>query len=353
MKIRLVLFLLVAAVAGCTNTEVEKKEIIRKVKIAAVETDEPILKSEFSGIIREDRENNLAFRVAGPIQAIYVKEGSFVKKGNLIAEIDPRDYQIQVDVARAQYEQVKAETGRVSEMFNRKSIAGIDYDKAVSGEKMVNAQLNHAEHQLADTKLFAPFSGYVQHINFEKGEMINAGMTFATLISLNTYKIEVDIPTSLFVRKNDFTAFKCQNNETGDDELPLILTSFTMKADNNQLYKLYLNLDPQLNKKLAPGMNVKVMIYYKNQAEQSFSIPMEAIFNEDGNTFVWVYNPDSSVVNKRRIETAALTGNGNIRITTGLTGNEKVVVAGVNVLKENQKVVLLETAGKTNIGGLL
>jgi RND family efflux transporter MFP subunit len=244
MKFRLVLFLLVAAVAGCTNTEVEKKEIIRKVKVAAVEADEPILKSEFSGIIREDSENNLAFRVAGPIQAIRVKEGSFVKKGDLIAEIDPRDYQIQVDVAQAQYEQVKAETSRVTEMFNRKSIAGIEYDKAVSGEKMVNAQLNHAEHQLADTKLFAPFSGYVQNINFEKGEMINAGMTFATLISLNTYKIEVDIPASLFVRKNDFTAFTCQNNETGDEELPLILTSFSMKADNNQLYKLYLNLNP-------------------------------------------------------------------------------------------------------------
>ncbi|KAF0238886.1 MAG: efflux transporter RND family MFP [Prolixibacteraceae bacterium] len=353
MKFRLVLFLLVAAFAGCTNTKIEKKEIIRKVKVAAVETGEPILKSEFSGIIREDRENNLAFRVAGPVKAIYAKEGSFVKKGDLIAEIDPRDYQVQVDVARAQYEQVKSETGRVSEMYNRKSIAGIDYDKAVSGEKMVAAQLQHAENQLRDTKLFAPFSGYVQHINFEKGEMINAGMTFATLISLNTYKIEVDIPALLFVRRNDFTAFTCQNNESGDEELPLILTSFTMKADNNQLYKLYLNLDPQLNKKLAPGMNVKVVIYYKNQAEQSFSIPVEALFYKDGNTYVWIFNPESSVVNKRRVEPEALTGNGNIRITTGLTGNEKVVVAGVNVLKENQKVVLLETAGKTNIGGLL
>jgi RND family efflux transporter MFP subunit len=328
-------------------------EIIRKVKVAAVQTDKPVLKSEFSGIIREDSENNLAFRVAGPIQAIYVKEGSFVKKGDLIAEIDPRDYQVQVDVARAQYEQVKAETGRVTEMFNRKSIADIDFEKAVSGEKMVNAQLKHAEHQLADTKLFAPFSGYIQNINFEKGEMINAGMTFATLISLNTYKIEVDIPVSLFVRKNDFTLFTCLNNETGTEELPLSLTSFTVKADNNQLYKLFLNLDPQLGKKLAPGMNVKVMIYYKNQAEQSFSVPVEALFYEDGNTYVWVFNPESSVINKRRIEPTALTGNGNIRITSGLTGNEKIVVAGVNVLKENQKVVLLETASKTNIGGLL
>jgi hypothetical protein len=80
---------------------------------------------------------------------------------------------------------------------------------------------------------------------------------------------------------------------------------------------------------------------------------MEAIFNKEGISYIWVFNPESSAVNKRRVEHAALTGNGNVRILNGLTGNEKVVVAGVNVLKENQKVEVLETAGKTNVGGLL
>ena len=353
MKSNVIILLLVVAAVSCTNTEVEKKEVIRKVKVAAIQYDEQILKKEFSGTIKEDRENNLAFRVAGPIQAIYIKEGGYVKKGDLIAEIDPRDYQIQVDVARAQFEQVKAETDRVTEMFNRKSIADIDYEKAVSGEKLVTAQLKHAEDQLRDTKLYAPFSGYVQNINYEKGELINTGMTFATLINLGSYKIEVNIPASLFVRKNDFTSFTCQNHSTGGAELPLTLTSVTMKADNNQLYKLYFSLEPKLNKNLAPGMDVKVMIYYKNQVDESFSIPIEALFNEDGNLYVWIYNQQPSTVTKRKVETAGLAGNGKIRVTSGLNSDEVVVVAGVNVLTENQKVEVLGKVSETNVGGLL
>ena len=353
MKLRMVLFLLVATFAGCTNSKIEKKEIIRKVKVAAVETGEPILKSEFSGIIREDRENNLAFRVAGPIQAIYAKEGSFVKKGDLIAEIDPRDYQIQLDVALAQFKQVTAETGRVSEMYNRKSIAGIDYDKAVSGEKMVAAQLQHAENQLRDTKLFAPFSGYVQNINYEKGELINTGMTFATLISLDNFKIEADIPASMFVKMDDFTSFTCSNRETGGVGIPIKLTSFSMKADNNQLYRLYFSLNPETNKNLAPGMDVKVLISYKNPVAESLTLPVEAIFHDSGNSFVWVFNSETSTVKKQKIVTEGLAGSGKVKITGGLRGDEKVVVAGVNVLQENQKVEVLQTVSETNIGGLL
>lgn len=353
MKTKILAMLVVILATGCSSSEVEKKEIIRKVKIAAVQKDEPVLRSEFSGTIKEDRENNLAFRVAGPIHTIHVKEGSYVKKGDLIAEIDPRDYQVQLDVAQAQYNQVKAETDRVSEMFNRKSVADVDYEKAVSGAKLVTAQLKHAEDQLRDTKLFAPFSGYVQQINFEKGELINTGLPFATLISLGNYKIEVDIPASLFVRKNDFNSFTCRNHTTGESELPLTLTSNSMKADNNQLYKLYFSLDPQLNKSLAPGMDVQVFIYSRNPVDESFVVPVEAVFYESGSSFVWVFDPVSSVVKKTKVETGGLAGQGKVRIRSGLSGDESVVVAGVNVLNENERVKVLDPVSKTNVGGLL
>ena len=353
MKTIILALLVVILATGCASSDAEKKEIIRKVKVTGVQKDEPVLRSEFSGTIKEDRENNLAFRVAGPILAVHVKEGSYVKKGDLIAEIDPRDYQIQLDVAQAQYNQVKAETDRVTEMYNRKSVASVDFDKAVSGAKLVTAQLKHAEDQLRDTKLFAPFSGYVQQINFEKGELINTGLPFATLISLGNYKIEVDIPASLFVRKNDFTSFTCRNHTTGDNELPLTLTSNSMKADNNQLYKLYFSLNPQLNKSMAPGMDVQVFIYSRNPLEESYKVPVEAVFYENGSSFVWVYDPAASVVKKTKVETGGLAGKGSVKIISGLSGNESVVVAGVNVLNDNQQVKVLEPVSETNVGGLL
>jgi RND family efflux transporter MFP subunit len=353
MKTKTLALLLAFLAISCANTEPKKDEIIRKIKIARVQMDQPFLKSEFSGIIREGHENKLAFRVAGPILNIYVKEGSYVKEGDLIAEIDPRDYQTQYNVANAQYTQVKAETDRVVEMYNRKSVPDNDCEKAVAGEKLVTAQLSHAENQLRDTKLYAPFAGYIQEINFQKGEMINAGMPLATLINLDLYKIEVDIPASVYVSKNDFTSFTCMNAETGTDELPLKLLSYTAKADNNQLYKLYFSLDPGLNKNLAPGMNVKVFIYRTNPETGSLVVPVESVFFENDDACVWIYNSMTQKVMKRKVITGELAENGTIKITSGLTSNECVVTAGVNSLEEDQKVRVLNQVSETNIGGLL
>jgi RND family efflux transporter MFP subunit len=340
-------------VSSCKNQPADNNDIIRKVKVEKVSHVTEILKKDFSGILEESREVNLAFRVAGPIQYIYIKEGSFVKAGELIAEIDSRDYQVQVDVAQAQYDQVSAETKRVKELYNRKSIADKDYEKAISGEKLITAQLKHANDQLKDTKLFAPFSGYIQEINFEEGEMINTGMPFASLIDLNKLRIEVDIPSSLFVLKNDFVSFTCKKSGPDSEELPLKLVSYNVKANANQLYKLFFQVDPKLDKELKPGMSIQVFIRYKNSVKAALSVPLNAVFYENDNNYVWIYNPNDSIVIKTEIETGGFAPDGNLRVLSGLTGQEIIVVAGVNVLKEEQKVIPIKPVTETNVGGLL
>ncbi len=340
-------------IAACSNQSNGEKEIIRKVKVEKVNQASELLQKDFSGVIEETREVKLAFRVAGPIKSIRVKEGSYIREGELIAEIDPRDYQIQVDVALAQYNQVTAETERVKELYNRKSVSDKDYEKAISGGKLITAQLEHAKDQLRDTKLYAPFSGYIQEINFEKGEMINAGMPFASLIDLNKYRIEVDIPSSLFIKKDKFVSFSCKSFETGSDELPLKLISYNVKANTNQLYKLFFQLDPKLNRELKPGMSMQVFIYYKNPVDASLFVPLDAVFYEGGKSFVWVYNETDSTISRKLVVINGIISDGNVRIEEGLSGNEMIVVAGVHVLKENQKVEVIGPVSETNIGGLL
>ena len=77
----------------------------------------------------------LAFRVAGPIRKIYVNEGQYVKKGQLLAELDPRDYQIQFNATQAEYTQVKGEADRIIELYRRGSVSVNEYDKAVAARK--------------------------------------------------------------------------------------------------------------------------------------------------------------------------------------------------------------------------
>jgi len=337
---------------GCAEKSSKQSEMIRKVKVEPVKQADSVLVKNFPGIIKEAKEINLAFRVAGPIEKIFVKAGDYVKAGQPVAQIDTRDYEVQLAAAQAQYDQVKAEADRVIELHNRRSISGNDYDKAVSGLKMVTAQLDNARDQLNDAQLKAPIPGYIQKVNFIENELVDAGMPVATMIDVGHYQVEVDIPVSLYVDREAIVSFSGVQTDVSDLPFSLQLLSYSKKADNNQLYKVRLGLDPAVQPKLAPGMDVRVTIFCNNDTQPMACVPLSALFNKGDKSFVWVYQADSTV-REREVVAGKLTGDGRIRIVSGIQEGEQVVVAGVNLLNENEKVEPLVPVSETNIGGLL
>ncbi len=351
--IRNFIFLLcLILIAGCANNNSVQTEIIRKVKVETVCKADSVQLRTYSGIVKEAAEVNLAFRVAGPIQKILVKEGDYVRAGQVVAQMDTRDYEVQLAAVQAQYDQVKAEADRVVELHSRESVAGNQYDKAVSGLKMVEAHLKNARDQLNDTKLTAPVSGYIQKINFLENELIDAGMPVASMIDMGYYQVELEIPVSIYVNRNDIISFSAVQPSISEEPFPLNLLNYSKKASSNQLYKLQLRINPASQPKLSPGMDLQVQILMKGNDESLTCLPLSALFREKGKTFVWVYQ-NNGTVKKREVETGNLTGDGRIRISEGLKTDELVVVAGVNNLTENQKVDLLKPASETNVGGLL
>ena len=352
IKSSIILLSILALLAGCVNNNKEQNEIVRKVKIEPVQQADSLIVKEYPGRINEAGEVNLAFRVAGPIQEIRVKEGDYVKYGQLVAQMDPRDYEIQLAAAQAQYEQVKAEVDRVIELHKRESVAGNDYDKAVSGLKMVEAKLKNANDQLNDTRLLAPVSGYIQKVNFTKNELIDAGMPVASMLDVGHYQVEMEMPVSLYVNRDDIVSFSGFQPTVSAEAFPLKLLSFSKKANNNQLYKVQLRLNPASQPQLAPGMDIQVNILQKNNGGPQTCVPLTALFSEKGKTCVWVYL-QTGRVQKREVLTGKLTGDGRIRISQGLQPNELIVVAGVNNLTENEQVEPLEPVSETNVGGLL
>lgn len=348
-----ILLFCLAVAAGCNNREAENTEIIRKVKLATVCQADSLEYHSYSGVIKEKSDVGLAFRVAGPIQQIEVDEGDYVKKGQLVAQIDPRDYQVQLKAAQGQYEKVKAEAKRVIELHDRNSVAGNDYDKAVAGLKMAKVNLEHAKDQLNDTKLLAPFSGYIQELNFEEGEMVDAGMPVATLIDVTGYEVEVGIPTSLYVKRENFASFTGKQPSVSENEFPLQLAGFSKTADNNQLYNLELWLAPGENPELAPGMNTEVKIAVKTDFGDKLCVPLTAVFEKNGESYVWVYSADEGVVQSRKVTTGELTHENLLTLMSGVKAGEQVVSAGVHQLHENQKVETMQPVSETNVGGML
>ncbi len=354
IQIRMAVSLAVALLlAECAPEKPVYREVVRKVKLAYPSQDSETTARLFPGIVREASEVNLAFRVAGPIGRIYVREGDYVRQGAPVAQIDPRDYEIQTGVYEAQYKQVKAEFDRLTELKSRNSVADNDYEKAVAGEKMLRMQLQNARDQLNDTRLYAPFSGYIQSVKYEEGELVNTGMTLATMIDISSYQVVVELPMAVFARKAYFTGFSCRQPLLPGREYPLTLIGYQMKANNSQLYRTTFRLDPGENPELAPGMTVEVRIEYRNGLESPLKIPVTALFHEEGKTWVWRYDSASSTVIRQEVRIGEPAGEGMVTLLGGLTAGDEFVVSGVDALRDGWSVRRLEKVSTTNVGGLM
>ncbi len=347
------LLVIVFLMSACGNSQ--SKQGVGKITVKAdtVKSYQGELSIIYPGKIKAASEVKLAFRVAGPIRAVFPEVGAFVKKGALIAEIDPRDYEIQLSATEAEYKQIQEEAGRVIELYHRKSVPVNDYDKAVSGLKQITAKYNAHKNALADTRLTAPFDGYIQKKFYDSHETVAAGYPVVSMINSGYFDVEIDVPSSDFVRQDLFKSFSCTIDVFPGQVFPLELIEITRKANLNQLYRMRLRLKPVSGLDIAAGMSVNVTIEYNPSEEALTIIPLSAMFDENGESAVWVYNPTTQQVAKRRIHLNQILKTGELVVSEGLTPGEIVVTAGVHGLKEGMSVVLLKPVSKTNVGGLL
>lgn len=343
-----------ALLLACSGSTPKNDEPVHSVMIVQPNGTQAELQKVFSGIVEEGREIGVGFKTGGQISRILVKEGDRVNEGQLIATLDDKDYQLGVDAARIQYTQLERELARMKKLYDSKSISGNDYDKAASGLEQLKVQLQSNENKLSYTKLYAPTSGYVQRVNFENSEMVGAGTPVISLLDVKQMEVTFNIPTSLYLQKDLFKSFTCSGPFSQGNPVPVSLLSITPKADNNQLYKVRLGLNPSYASAITSGMNVEVRIEMNvPESAQGISVPVSAVFNQEGKSYVWVLDEKTSTVNRKPVTTGNIADDAHIIITEGLTGIEKVVKAGVNVLQDKEKVKVIANPSKTNVGGLI
>ncbi len=338
---------------GCKQQK-EQKEVIKTVKVDTAVTYGEKKTVSFPGKVKAASEVNLAFRISGPITKINVTEGQFVRKDQVLAEMDSRDYAVQLSATEAEYKQVKAEAERIIQLYGKQSISENDYDKAVSGLQQITAKYNAHQNALSDTKLRAPFDGYIQKRYFDKNETISAGMSVFSMISAGTPEVEINIPAGEFIQRDQFDSYSCYFELYPDQTFPLELIAINRKANLNQLYTVRLRFKENPHSSMpSPGMSTMVTIQYKPENTTMISIPLTAVFEIDHTPTVWVYDESRQRINARTIRISEILTNGTVIVSEGLNAGEQVVSAGVHNLSDGEKVKLLSQATKTNVGGLL
>ena len=215
--------------SSCTQ-RTQKAKGYQTVKIDTIVSADKQTFLQFPGKVKAAQDISLAFRVSGTISKIHVKDGTRVQEGQLLAELDPTDYQVQLDATEAEYQQIKAEAERVMALYKDNGTTPNANDKAVYGLKQITAKYKHHKDQLAYTRLYAPFNGYVQKRLFEAHETIGAGMPVLSMISSGTPEVEINLPAAEYIRRDQFDNYHCTFDIYPGETYPLKLISVTPKA---------------------------------------------------------------------------------------------------------------------------
>lgn len=157
MKKVLLFFACTYCLIACNNQS-PKEEKAPNVKIIHAEKLEASPERSYSFISQPYRTTELSFRVGGPIYTFEAQSGQFYRKGDLIAAIDDRDFQIRKQRAEALFKQAEADYRRISNLYEKGNISGTNYEKAKADYEKAQADFTTAANELKDTKLYALLS---------------------------------------------------------------------------------------------------------------------------------------------------------------------------------------------------
>ena len=346
---QLLLLTLVVTVISCKKEEA-KEEFIRPVKAMQVATSSDFLNKGFPAVSQETRLAEMAFRVSGNLTTLNVEEGQKLSRNQLIAELDGRDYRTDVAAKRARYEQTQAEKDRYEGLYERGSVSKNDYDLKLANFLEAKSAYEASQNALRDTRLVAPFEGFVDKKMVENFQEVTAGQTIITLIDMSAIEVKLFIPEQLAVQFFNFQGYEVVF-ETYPDQTMTAQLKEIGKSPEPEGFPLTLYLDhtntPGGAVIITPGMSCQVNIKLGGETAEDVDepvvVPLTAVFEDqaDNQPSVWIFDQESGVVTKRNVSVGDFTSNTSIQIIDGLNSGEWVVTAGAHRLTEGQKVKLL------------
>jgi multidrug efflux system membrane fusion protein len=339
------------------------EEPIRPVKLMKIGGSLAGKTRKLPGTVRASDRVDLAFQVSGTVIELPVKEGQMVKKGTLVARLDPRDYE--TNLRNAEGVLAKAEAGleyaiaEYKRYVNVKAAdAGAVSDSMVSlkqsAEKVERANLQSAKasvaaarDQLQYTRLAAPFDGIIARKYVDNYQEVQAKQAILSLQNVKDVEVLIDVSELMIapIRKT-MPRFYAESVADPSRRFDLKLKEFATQADPvTQTYRVVLTMPAPEGIRILPGMTVNVSIEFAEDVAPGgeILIPAIAVFADNASKAqVWVVDPKTRQVHRRAVTTGDLSGSDLIRIVDGLNADETIAVSGVTKLHEGQTVRQLQ-----------
>ncbi len=339
---------------GCEEAPVAKQPIARPVKILVLGSKASAKELEFPGKISPAQESQMAFEVPGRMVAFPVDEGQTVKKGSVLARLDPHDFQAKLDAEIARVREAEADYERHRTLYEARNVSLADLQAKRSGFEVRKARARQAQKALQDTVLRAPFGGKIAKKLVKDFQNVQAKEPVLILHDNSSLEIVVNIPERDFARGEPGLSVE---ERTGRSQPKVVISSIPDRAfparikeiattadPDTRTFEVTLAFQPPSDLSILPGMTAKLIASVPRDAGQSsvFGIPSNALLADDsGKPFVWVVDPSSMKVHRASVVVGDLSGT-QVEVQSGVSAGEWIAVSGVQRLREGITVRRLE-----------
>lgn len=337
------LFLLAIALCGCGRKQ-PVPETLRPVKVI-VASDADYIDKDFAGLATPDDVVNLAFKLSGQVLDVPVAQGESVKKGQLLAELDPRDVQLQVDANRSAYDQARSRLARVGRLLEHEAVSRQEYEAAQTQFAQAKSIYENTLDLLNDTKLRAPFASVVEDKYVDNYQRVQAGQTIIRVVNPITTTVKFTLSESGLSRLTDSsTRFTVEFDNYRGVKFAARLKDYAKTSSDASGFPVSLTLtdvDPS-RYKISPGMSCIITMQSPDPVNGAVSLPLSAIYAPaDGGNYVWVVGNDDRVT-RLKVTLGELFGRNRVIIDSGVKPGDRIVTAGVYQLQEGEQVRILK-----------
>lgn len=329
--------------------------VIRPVRYIVVESAGGQRTRTFSGVARAGVESALSFRVPGTIVRLGVGVGDAVEQGDPLAGLDPVDYESQLREAQAALRQAEAQAGnaradlrRVRNLYENDNASRTELDAAMAAADSTAAQaesvtqrLDLVRRQVGYTRLVAPASGVIANVLAEVNENVSAGQTVVVLASVGSPEIGFAVPEALIGQLSEgLPATAAFDAIPGRRFAGRVTEVGVSSAATGTTFPVTVRIGeaaPEIRSGMAAGVDIALG---DASAPDRFVLPAQAVGEDRVGRFVFVAEPtaEGRAVARRRPVTVGALLPGGLEVTEGIDAGDRVIVAGLNRLRDGQPV---------------
>ena len=344
----LFIFILGCTIVGLSGTIKAEKERVAAEKMAAGSNERlPVNvvlldvvpttiedRINLPGVIEPWEQLTVLSKIHGTVIKVEVSEGETVSKGQVIARIDPDDFRIAVDSARASFELASANYKRLASLFEQEIIAKVEIDKLEAKVKTSRAALENTELMLSRCTIKAPISGIIRRLDAKEGLLLGVSDPVAEILQVDRVKAVVGIPESDValvrnIKEVNLTIQALDNREVTGTHHFLAGSP----ESGARLYRLELAIDNDDNL-IMPGMFFRAKLV-KRVIRDTVAVPLFTVIKREDRQFVFV--EEDGVAKKLPVELGIME-DWRVQITKGLSPGSRVVVEGHRDIDHGHKL---------------